>query len=175
MKPLLSIWILLLCGIAGRSFAQTKTPVDTVVKPPVQLKTVHIVQYNFFKDSLAFREEYAKSLTFRRLKWHEVYQGFSVNINNLYRVTQFKNNKKKIALKHMLLNKEQEMFVSRVYTSSLVNKVTHLDGDSLQLFMQHYQPDYAFIKNASDYDLYLAIKKEYEAFMKTRDSIPVQP
>ena len=101
MKPLPSIWILLLCGIAGRSFAQTKTPTDTAVKPPVQLKTVHIVQYNFFKDSLAFREEYAKSLTFRRLKWYEVYRGFSVNSNNLYRVTQFKKKKNKISLKHM--------------------------------------------------------------------------
>lgn len=61
MKPVLSIWILLSCLAVTRSFAQTK-PADTTVKPPVQLKTVNIVQYNFFKDSAAFREEYSLSL-----------------------------------------------------------------------------------------------------------------
>lgn len=174
MKPALRIWLILLCFTATRSFAQNKAT-DTTVKPPVQLKTVHIIQYNFFKDSLAFRQEYAKEITFRRPKWYEVYQGLSVNINNLYKVTQYKKNKKKIAFRHMLLNKEQEMYVASVYTPSLVNRVTKLDGDSLQLFMHHYTPDYPFLKSASDYDLYLEIKKQYEAFLKTRDSLPPQP
>jgi hypothetical protein len=174
MKPALTIWLFLLCLMATRSVAQNNAK-DTTTKPPIQLKTVHIVQYNFFKDSLAFREEYGKELTFRRPKWYEVYQGMSVNINNLYKVTQYKKNKKKIAFRHMLLNKEQEMFVNSVYTPSLVNKVTQLDGDSLQLFMQRYTPGYSFLKNASDYDIYLEIKKQYQAFLKTRDSLPPQP
>jgi hypothetical protein len=174
MKPALTIWLLLLCLTATRSFAQRK-PADTTVKPPVQLKTVNIIQYHFFKDSLAFREEYAKALTFRRPRWYEVYQGMSVNINNLYKVTQYKKNKKKIAFRQVLLNKEQEMYVSSVYTPSLVNKVTQLDGDSLQLFMHHYTPAYSFLKGASDYDLYLEIKRQYLEFIKTRDSLPPQP
>lgn len=174
MKPALTIWLLLLCLTATRSLAQNNAK-DTTIKPPIQLKTVHIIQYNFFKDSLTFREEYGKELTFRRPKWYEVYQGMSVNINNLYKVTQYKKNKKKIAFRHMLLNKEQEMFVASVYTPSLVNKVTQLDGDSLQLFMQRYTPDYSFLKSASDYDIYLEIKKQYQAFLKTRDSLPPQP
>ncbi|MBS0031642.1 hypothetical protein ACTJJ0_28380 [Chitinophaga sp. 22321] len=174
MKPALRIWLLLLSFTATRSFAQNKAS-DTAVKPPVQLKTVHIIQYNFFRDSLAFREEYGRELTFRRPKWYEVYTGLAVNINNLYKVTQYKKNKKKIAFRNMLLSKEQEMFVSSVYTPSLVNRVTKLDGDSLQLFMRHYTPDYLFLKNAADYDLYLEIKKQYEAFIKTRDTLPPQP
>lgn len=174
MKPAFTIWLLLLCFTATRSFAQNKAK-DTTVTPPVQLKTVHIIQYNFFKDSLAFREEYGKALNFRRPKWYEVYQGLSVNINNLYKVTQYKKNKKKITFRHMLLNKEQEMYVNSVYTPSLVNKVTQLDGDSLQLFMQRYTPEYSFLKTASDYDIYLEIKKQYQAFLKTRDSLPPQP
>lgn len=174
MKPVFTILTLLGCFAATHGLAQEQ-PKDTVVKPPVQLKTVHIVQYHFFKDSLAFREEYGRELTFRRPKWYEVYTGMALNINNLYKVTQYKKNNKKIALRHLLLNKEQEMFVSRTYTPSLVNKVTKLDGDSLQLFMHRYTPSYAFIKNASDYDLYVEIKKQYEAFLKTRDSLPPQP
>lgn len=174
MKPALTIWLFIFCLTATRSLAQDNAK-DTAIKPPIQLKTVHIIQYNFFRDSLAFRDEYGKELTFRRPKWYEVYQGMSVNINNLYKVTQYKKNKKKIAFRHMLLNKEQEMFVGSVYTPSLVNKVTQLDGDSLQLFMQHYTPDYSFLKNASDYDIYLEIKKQYQAFLKTRDSLPPQP
>ncbi|MBO9728094.1 MAG: hypothetical protein J7623_05595 [Chitinophaga sp.] len=174
MKPVFAILTLLFCFVVTHCLAQEK-PKDTAVKPPVQLKTVHIVQYHFFKDSLAFRKEYGRELTFRRPKWYEVYTGMALNINNLYKVTQFKKNNKKIALKHFLLNKEQEMFVSRTYTPSLVNKVTKLDSDSLQLFMQYYTPAYSFIKDASDYDLYVEIKKQYEAFLKTRDSLPTQP
>ncbi|HEY9258268.1 hypothetical protein [Chitinophaga sp.] len=174
MKPVLTIWLLLLCLTATRSFAQNNDK-DTTIRPPIQLKTVQIIQYNFYKDSLAFRDDYAKELTFRRPKWYEVYQGMSVNINALYKVTQYKKNKKKIAFRNMLLNKEQEMFVSRVYTPSLVNKVTQLDGDSLKLFMQRYTPDYSFLKNASDYDIYAEIKKQYLVFLKTRDSLPPQP
>ena len=75
----------------------------------------------------------------------------------------------------MLLDKEQEMYVNSVYTPSLVNKVTRLDGDSLRLFMQYYRPEYSFIKNASDYDIYAEIKKHYGTFIKTRDSVPSQP
>ncbi|WP_436490262.1 hypothetical protein [Chitinophaga sp. ARDCPP14] len=174
MKPVITTWIIILCFAATRSFAQAKTA-DTTTKPPVQLKTVNIVRYNFFKDSAAFREEYSKEMTFRRPKWFEVYKITAVDINKLYRVTQFKKNKKKIAFKHMLLDKEQEMYVNSVYTPSMVNKVTRLDGDSLQLFMRYYRPDYSFIKNASDYDIYADIKKHYGAFIKTRDSIPSPP
>lgn len=174
MKPVISIGLILSCLAATRSFAQTK-PADTAVKPPVQLKTVNIVRYNFFKDSAAFREEYSKEITFRRPKWYEVYKITAVDIHKLYQVTQFKKNKKKIAFRHMLLDKEQEMYVNSVYTPSLVNKVTRLDGDSLQLFMRYYQPDYSFIKSASDYDLYAEIKKQYGAFTKGRDSLVARP
>lgn len=174
MKPVLSIWILLSCLAAARSLAQTK-PADTTAKPPVQLKTVNIVRYNFFKDAAAFREEYSKEITFRRPKWYEVYKITAVDIHKLYQVTQLKKNKKKIAFRHMLLDKEQEMYINSVYTPSLVNKVTRLDGDSLQLFMRYYQPGYSFIKSASDYDLYAEIKKQYELFTQTHDSIPPRP
>ncbi len=174
MKPVISIGLMLSCLAATRSFAQTK-PADTAVKPPVQLKTVNIVRYNFFKDSAAFREEYSKEITFRRPKWYEVYKITAVDIHKLYQVTQFKKNKKKIAFRHMLHDKEQEMYVNSVYTPSLVNKVTRLDGDSLQLFMRYYQPDYSFIKSASDYDLYAEIKKQYGAFTKGRDSLVARP
>lgn len=173
MKPLGWIWIMVLCLAATGSFAQSQTP-DTAAKP-VQLKTVNIIQYHFFRDSAAFREEYGKEMSFRRPKFFEVYKITAVDINKLYKATQVKKNRKKIAFRHMLLDKEQEMYVNSVYTPSLVNKVTQLDGDSLQLFMQYYQPPYSFIKGASDYDIYVEIKKQYGAFIKTRDSIPSPP
>jgi hypothetical protein len=173
MKPYAWIWMLTLCFAATGSFAQSQTP-DTAAKP-VQLKTVHIIQYHFFKDSAAFREEYSREMSFRRPKFFEVYKITAIDINKLYKATQIKKNRKKMAFRHMLLEKEQEMYVNSVYTPSLVNKVTQLDGDSLQRFMNYYRPDYSFIKGASDYDIYLEIKKHYGAFIKTRDSVPSQP
>jgi hypothetical protein len=169
MKPLPDIWIIVLCLFAVSSFAQNKTA-DSAANSHVQLKTVHIIQYNFFKDSLRFREEYDKEMNFRRAKWYEVYKGMSVDINKLYRVTQIKKNRKKTNFRKILLNKEQEMFVSSIYTPALVNKVTQLEGDSLQRFMQQYNPGYTFVKNATTYDLYEQIKKYYLEFTKPKDS-----
>ncbi|PSL47183.1 hypothetical protein CLV51_10228 [Chitinophaga niastensis] len=170
MRPLPRIWIILLCLFAVNGFAQNKTA-DSSSGNRVQLKTVHIIQYNFFKDSLRFREEYDKEMNFRRAKWYEVYRGMSVDINKLYHVTQIKKNRKKANFRKMLLNKEQEMFVSNVYTPTLVNKVTQLEGDSLQRFMQQYNPGYAFVKNATTYDLYEQIKKYYQDFTKPKGSL----
>ncbi|WP_326994960.1 hypothetical protein [Chitinophaga sp. 212800010-3] len=171
MKPIL---VIVLCCSTTCIFAQAPKT-DTSIKPPIQLKPVHIIEYHFFRDSVAFREEYAREITFRRHKWYEVYQGLSLNIHNLYQVMQFKNNRKKVAFRKMLLAKEEEMYVTRNYTPSLVNKVTKLDGDSLQLFMRYYQPEYSFFKTASDYDIYLDIRQHYQEFLKKRDSLPGHP
>lgn len=150
-----------------------KEKTDMIIRlknSPIQLNAIHIIQYNYHKDSLRFREEYAREFAFRRPRWNEVIPmvglGFTVNINALYRAVSFKKNKKKDGFKKLLITKEKENSVQRVFTPELVAKLTGMEGDSLNQFMIKYEPTYDFIKDASTYDVWLYITQNYKQFSK---------
>lgn len=130
-------------------------------RQPIELNTVNIRHYSFFKDSLAFRDEYRKDFSARRPRWYEVYQGLSVNIHNLYSAMSFKENRRKEKFKRTLLTKEQDNFIDSRFSADVIIKITNLHGDSLTQFMETYRPTYTFIKNATEYDLYEFIKNNY--------------
>ncbi|RFS19279.1 hypothetical protein DVR12_23890 [Chitinophaga silvatica] len=138
-------------------------------REPIELQAINIIQYNYHKDSLRFREEYAKEFAFRRPRWNEVVPmiglGFAVNINQLYKAVSFKKNKKKENFQRLLIAKEKENTVLRVFTPGLVSQITGLQGDSLSTFMTKYQPTYEFIKDASTYDIWSYIKQHYQQFI----------
>ncbi|WP_307382959.1 carboxypeptidase-like regulatory domain-containing protein [Chitinophaga terrae (ex Kim and Jung 2007)] len=139
-------------------------------RSPIELNTINIIKYNYHKDSLKFREEYAREFAFRRPRWNEVVPmmglGFTVNINQLYKAVSFKKNKRKEKFKKILIAKEKENSVQRVFTPELVTKLTGLQGDSLNQFMIKYEPTYEFIKDASTYDVWLYITQNYKQFSK---------
>ena len=136
----------------------------TMVRQSIQLQAVRIAGSNYKRDSVNFHKEYAKSFTFRRPKWYEVYTITKVNLNNLQKAVAFKDNKKKTKFKKRLIKYEQDEFVEYKYSRDIVNKLTNLEGDSLSLFMEQYHPTYEFIKDATDYDLYEFIKKSYNDY-----------
>ncbi|RBL93856.1 peptidase associated/transthyretin-like domain-containing protein [Chitinophaga flava] len=142
-------------------------------RQPLELKSVSIIHYNYLRDSLRLREEFRKEFDFRRPRWNEVIRSVGpfvgVNINKLYKAVSFKQNKKKDKFKKILLAKEKENQVQRVFNPLLINKLTGLEGDSLTQFMTRYQPSYEFIKDINDYDLYVYIKQKYARYVS--DSI----
>ncbi|ASZ11628.1 carboxypeptidase-like regulatory domain-containing protein [Chitinophaga pendula] len=146
------------------------TPRHYLKRQPLELNTINIRQYNFFKDSIAFRNEFRKNFEFRRKKWYEVYGILSLNLNNLQKVMQFKNNRKQLHFKKILLQKEQDNFIDRYYSPDLVTQLTNLHGDSLTQFMQRYRPSYDFIRNATQYDMGEFIKKSYISFVQQASS-----
>lgn len=135
---------------------------------PLELKAINIIQYNYLRDSLRLRQEFRKEFDFRRPRWNEVIVSagplIAVNIHQLYKAVSFGKNKKKDRFRKILLNKEKENLVEQKFNPSLVQRLTGMDGDSLTQFMQQYQPSYEFVRDISDYDLYVYIRQQYEKY-----------
>ncbi|NML35780.1 hypothetical protein HHL17_01100 [Chitinophaga sp. G-6-1-13] len=88
----------------------------------------------------------------------------AININQLYRAVSFNKNKKKEKFRKILLDKEKENLVEQKFNPSLVQRLTGLGGDSLSQFILRYQPSYEFVREISDYDLYVYIRQQYDKF-----------
>ncbi|SKA21297.1 CarboxypepD_reg-like domain-containing protein [Chitinophaga eiseniae] len=137
---------------------------------PLELKAINIIQYNYLRDSLRLRQEFRKEFDFRRPRWNEVIVSagplIAVNINQLYKAVSFAKNKKKEKFRKILLDKEKENVVEQKFNPSLVQRLTGMDGDSLTQFMLRYQPSYDFVRDISDYDLYVYIRQQYDKYRR---------
>lgn len=135
---------------------------------PLELKAVNIIQYNHLRDSLRLRQEFRREFDFHRPRWNEVIVSagplIAVNINQLYKAVSFRKNRKKEKFRKILLDKEKENLVEQKFNSSLVQRLTGMDGDSLAQFMLRYQPSYEFVRAISDYDLYVYIRQQYDKY-----------
>ncbi|MBV8252411.1 MAG: carboxypeptidase-like regulatory domain-containing protein [Chitinophaga sp.] len=143
----------------------------------IELNAINIIHYNFQRDSLRLRQEYAREFTYRPPHWDEVWdvkhlRPFAVNINNLFKATQFKTIHKKKHFRRVLLAKEEENYINQHFTIDMVSHVVPLSGDSLTLFMQRYRPGKAFLEGASTYDIYVYIKQRYQEFIHGTATIP---
>lgn len=142
---------------------------------PIELKGVTLLQYHRLTDSMRLREEYRSSFDFRRPRWNEVIPyvgiGFAININQLSKALHFKDNRRKEKFRSVLLEKEKENLVDRVFTREVVTSVTGMEGDSVTQFMLRFTPDYDFVKNATAYDLYEYIKQRYVKYFRKQDTV----
>ncbi len=136
----------------------------------VELNAINIIHYNFQRDSLRLRQEYAREFTYHPPRLDEVWKikelmPFAVNINNLFKATQFRTIHKKKQFRKVLLAKEEENYIDQHFTADMVSHVVPLKGDSLTLFMQRYRPGKAFLQGASTYDVFVYIKQRYQDFL----------
>lgn len=135
---------------------------------PLELKAINIIHYNYLHDSLRLRQEFRREFDFRRPRWNEVIVSagplIAININQLYKAVSFHKNKKKDKFRKILLDKEKENLIEQKFNPSLVQNLTGLDGDSLSRFMLRYQPSYDFVRDISDYDLYVYIRQQCDKF-----------
>ncbi|MBO9728811.1 MAG: carboxypeptidase-like regulatory domain-containing protein [Chitinophaga sp.] len=138
---------------------------------------------NYASDSLRLREEYAAYFK-KQQNWdfnlllppvnkqdlrdqlHTVRQ--HISINQLYTNLSFRRNKRRAAFRRQLLEKESEDYVQRRYDPAMVQRITGLQGDSLDYFMAHYRPSPALLAGNNSYDLSAYIKQLYQQY---KDSI----
>ncbi|QNK62052.1 hypothetical protein H7F33_16070 [Pedobacter sp. PAMC26386] len=175
-----------------------KASVVVVLEPvPFILQEVHIQADNRFKfDSLRNRQDFASVFAYKSPKLTNIlisksayvrsprFPDRNVNTNstaaiagiNLLELADVlgKNNAPMSKLQKALIVSEDNNYVNGVFSKSKVSRVTSLKGDLLQRFMEKYRPAASRLKEMSDYEMIVYIKKSYNEFIKggKNDELP---
>lgn len=153
---------------------------------PIALKEVMIKESrNYTQDSLNRRKEYASIFAYKAPTFKDIFITKSLNTPTHY--SPFQNStsslvsvnllsvislltKNKTATSKMqlkLLKEEEYQYVDHIFSRKKVQSITTLKGDSLENFMNAYRPSIEEVKQMTDYQLLLYIKKNYDEFIKT--------
>lgn len=136
------------------------------------MKEIKIFNRSYKEDSLLNRKAYAKAFDFGRptLKTSVGEPGTAVGIDldEIIRMFQFRKNRSMLKFQERLVQQEQDKFVDHKFSKALVQRLTGLEGEKLERFMQIYRPSYQFALTTSEYDFQLYIKKAGEVFKQGR-------
>lgn len=153
----------------------------------ILLKNVTINGINGYKeDSISRRKEFASVFAYKSPGLKDIfitrspytYAPYSYNttlnsttsiasINLLSAIGLLNKNKTPISkLQKALLKDEEYSYIDHVFSKVKISNVTSLKGDSLSEFINRYRPSIKELKNMTDYDLILYIKKNYKEFIK---------
>lgn len=89
--------------------------------------------------------------------------GVGVNLNLPFNSSEDRERKK---LKKRLIQEEQQYYIDSRFNRDYVARLTRLQGDSLQQFMVHYRPTYAFCRTATNQDILLWINDSLKKYKK---------
>ena len=136
------------------------------------MEEVRIKNRSYRMDSIQNRKDYAKIFNYQKVSVGSMTSvnatGAGFDIQELIRLFQFRKNKATLKFQQRLLEQEREKFIDHRFNKGLVMRLTNLDGEELDLFMQKFRPSYEFTAAASDYDFQLYIKKAFEAYQSAR-------
>ncbi|PSL47674.1 carboxypeptidase-like protein [Chitinophaga niastensis] len=134
------------------------------------LKGVEITsQYSPYQiDSIERRQQYGYILDKpnTQLAGGSTPEGAGIVLSPITRFS--KKEKQKRQFKKNYEQMEREKFIDSRFTPLLVNKVTGLRGDSLQLFMRDNYPDYGTMRTLAYNDLLYWITDRYKVWMNKK-------
>jgi hypothetical protein len=151
----------------------------------IQLQDVHVRMRNYKADSLSTRKEFAGVFNYQKPALKDFLKtdlptsvpdhGPAINndndfggLNLLAIANLFGRNKTSEAkLQKQLQDDEEANYVDHKFSKSKVEVITHMQGDSLQDFMNTYRPTITRLKQMTDYELLIYIKTSYTEFIKT--------
>jgi len=140
------------------------------------LGEVKIKPKNYRQDSLQNRKDYANIFNYEKPKLKTVTPqygaGAGFDLDEIINMFRFKRNKSMLSFQKRLLEQEQDKFIEYRFSKALVRRITLLNGNELDSFMQLYRPSFMFTKFAGDYDFHLYIKESYERFKKGLRPLP---
>lgn len=88
-----------------------------------------------------------------------------VNIDLLQVLGYFtRNSNTTTRLQRTLLKDEQASYIQSRYNKNMINRITNLQGDSLQVFADKYFPKAEWLRQATDYELIQYIKTKAAEF-----------
>jgi len=137
------------------------------------LQGVNVRGRIYKRDSLAVRDEYEKYFGYKRPGALDVLKTLPSNpITALSYLIPSKARKRKEKFGEQLQYWEEEKHIDYRYNPELVAKLTKLESPALDSFMLAHRPSYAFLLNASDYDLMLFIKQSYDKYLREQGLKP---
>lgn len=147
--------------------------VSLAVYVPV-LAEVTVKNRNYYLDSLQNREDYAKVFNYQKpgLSASVNNSGVGFDLNEIINVFRFRKNRSTMAFQNRLLNEEKEKFVKHRFSKALVRRLTKLEGDSLDYFVNTFVPPYWFVQSADDYTFQKYVKDSGERFKKGLMPLP---
>ena len=132
------------------------------------MEEVRIKNRSYRMDSLQNRKDYARIFNYQKVSVASMTSigptGAGIDLQELIRLFQFRKNKATLKFQQRLLEQEREKFVDHRFNKGLVKRLTGLEGEQLDQFMDKFRPSYEFTTSASEYDFQLYIKKAFEAF-----------
>ncbi len=146
---------------------------------------------SYEKDSIALRNEFAAIFNYKAPSINDMFVKRGIDINqvpshqrvnstasiiglDLLQVAGWigKGKNKTSRLQKQLLEEEARRSSDHAFSKEKVTHLTHLTGDSLQLFMETYRPDPVTLKKWSEYELFLYIKDSYKQFKTKVEKSP---
>ena len=139
-----------------------------------ELPEVRVRNSYYRLDSIQNRRDYAQFFNYQRPTFklgggnQQLFgpSGVTVGLDldeiiNMFRV---KRNRNLQFLQNRLLKQEQEKYVQYRFTKRFVTKLTHLEGEQLDKFMNYCRPSYEVLGLLNDLELGYYIEKKYQAF-----------
>ena len=159
-------------------------PVDTIQHPENfdialyvdvrWLPEVKVVTRNYKSDSIQNREAYANVFNFRKpgLKLSEsnpssyvpgsLTAGF--DLDEIINAFRFRHNREMLSFQQRLIQEEHDKYIDHRYTKYLVKKLTGLDGQELNSFMNYYRPSYEEVLALNELELGYYIEQCYKDY-----------
>jgi hypothetical protein len=136
------------------------------------------VRNSYYKlDSIQNRTDYAKYFNYQppglKLSNNQNLFGpagltIGLDLDEIINMFRFKRNRNLQFLQKRLLSQEQDKYVNYRFTKRYVQKLTHLEGDLLNQFMDYCKPSYDVLGLLNDIELGYYIQQKHAAFKASR-------
>ncbi len=117
------------------------------------LKDVLVFAKSYKEDSIENRQLYGSVFSYQKpaIKSSISPSGMvGADVNELINIFRFKRNKRLKIFQLRLEQDEQEKYVNYRFNKTLIKRLTHLEGERLNIFMMKYRPNYEFAGMADE-------------------------
>lgn len=161
-----------------------KFPVDTITHPvnfdialyvdARWLPEVKVSTPNYKSDSLLNRATYANVFDYHKpgIRFSQsnpstytpgsLTAGF--DLDEIIDAFRFRRNRQMLSFQERLIQQEHDKYIDHRYTKYLVKKLTRLDGNELDDFMNYYRPPYELMLALNDLELGYYIEQCYKEY-----------
>ncbi len=120
------------------------------------LKPVYIFS-NYHKDSAEKRITYSKIFNYDKPGIRSTYTPGSsagLDINELINIFRFRKNKQTLQFQKRLIQQEQDSYIDYRFNSTLLKRITGLNGLMLEKYRSEYRPSFEFLTSISEVEFY---------------------